>query len=200
MGIDEREGKTLVLQRTVSKRFGRSADRVSSNATATNATLFIEWARPNGARDDNADARLSWSQDFSSQPTRRTASSQLPCTPTMTAKSQRPSGQDGALSSLNMAIDVLNLAKETTEMALAKTALGSTSNLLIMIKVGSLPVHVGRMLANGCAQSSSIDKVDYIELGLICAGVYEALNWGIGRRREDQLSQSVLQAIKKFVM
>ena len=117
----------------------------------------------------------------------------------MTTKSQRPRGQDDALSSLNMAIDALNLAKETTEMELAKTVLGSTSNLLIMIKVGSLPVHVGRLLANGCAQSSSIDKVDYIELGLICASICEALNRGMGRRRVDQLSQSVLQAIKKFV-
>ena len=43
-----------------------------------------------------------------------------------------------------------------------------------------------------------IDKVDYVELGLTCAEVCEALSRGMDRRRADQLSQSVLGAIEKL--
>ena len=45
-----------------------------------------------------------------------------------------------------------------------------------------------------------ISKADYVELGLTCAGVCEALNRGVGRRQADQLSQSVLEAIEKLTM
>ena len=54
------------------------------------------------------------------------------------------------------------------------------------------------MCARVCVQDSLIDKADYVELGLICADVCEALNLGMGRRRADQLSQSVPQAIEKL--
>ena len=53
----------------------------------------------------------------------------------MAAKSQRPNGQNGALSSLNVAIDILNLAKEVSSITPAKAAFGSVSILLTMIKV-----------------------------------------------------------------
>ena len=43
-----------------------------------------------------------------------------------------------------------------------------------------------------------IDKVDYVELGLTCADVCEALNRGMDRRRADQISQSVLGAIEEL--
>ena len=66
----------------------------------------------------------------------------------MTTKSQRPMGQEGALSSLNVAIDALNLAKEASRLTPAKTAFASTSNLLATIRVSSLLVHVGPLLAN----------------------------------------------------
>jgi len=65
----------------------------------------------------------------------------------MAAKSQRPlKGRDGALS-LNKAIDALNLA-EVSNIAPAKAAFASTSVLLTEIRVGFLPVHVGRLLDN----------------------------------------------------
>ena len=41
-------------------------------------------------------------------------------------------------------------------------------------------------------------KADYVELGLTCAGVCEALSRGTGERRADQLSQSVLEVIEKL--
>ena len=52
-------------------------------------------------------------------------------------------GQDGALPSLNAAIDALNLAKEASSVTPAKTVFASTSVLLATIRVGFLPVHVG---------------------------------------------------------
>ena len=66
----------------------------------------------------------------------------------MATKSQQPKGRDDALSSLNMAIGALNLAKEATDMAPAKAAFTSTGVLLIIIRVGFPPVYVGRLLAN----------------------------------------------------
>ena len=45
-----------------------------------------------------------------------------------------------------------------------------------------------------------ISKTDYVELGLTCADVCEALNQGMDRRQADQLSQSVLEAIEKLTM
>ena len=56
----------------------------------------------------------------------------------MTTRSQRPKGWDGALSSLDVAIDALNLAKEPTGTSPAKAAFESTSDLLTIIRVSFL--------------------------------------------------------------
>ena len=53
----------------------------------------------------------------------------------MEASSQRPNGRDGAVSSLNAAIEVMNLAKEVSSITPAKAVFGSVSVLLTMIKV-----------------------------------------------------------------
>ena len=53
----------------------------------------------------------------------------------MDTSSQRPKGQDGALSSLNAAIDAINPAKDAADIAPAKAAFGSVSALLTMIRV-----------------------------------------------------------------
>ena len=66
----------------------------------------------------------------------------------MATKSQRPKARDDAFSSLNVAIDALNRAKEATSIIPAEAAFTSATVLLIMIKVGFLPVHVGRLLTN----------------------------------------------------
>lgn len=39
-------------------------------------------------------------------------------------------------------------------------------------------------------------KRDYIELGLACADVCKALDRGLNRRQEDDLSESVREAIE----
>jgi len=56
----------------------------------------------------------------------------------MDTKSQRPKGRDGTLSSLNMAIEALNLAKDISGIAPVKAAFGSVSVLLTMVRVCSL--------------------------------------------------------------
>ena len=45
-----------------------------------------------------------------------------------------------------------------------------------------------------------ISKIDYVELGLTCAGVCEALHRGTDKRRADQLSRPVLEGIDKLTM
>ena len=54
---------------------------------------------------------------------------------TMTPKSQQSKARDGVLSTLNVAIETLNLAKEISSITPAKVAFGSVSALLTMIKV-----------------------------------------------------------------
>ena len=56
----------------------------------------------------------------------------------MEVQSQRPKGRDGVVSSLNMAIEAMNLAKEVSSITPAKAVFGSVSALLTMIRVSSL--------------------------------------------------------------
>jgi len=64
----------------------------------------------------------------------RTASPPPPRAATMTTESQ-PKNREGALSSLNVAIDIVNLAKEVSDITPAKAAFGTVSILLTMIRV-----------------------------------------------------------------
>jgi hypothetical protein len=53
----------------------------------------------------------------------------------MATTSQRPKKEDGTLSKMNVAIDILNLAKDVSGIAPAQAAFGSASFLLTMIRV-----------------------------------------------------------------
>jgi len=53
----------------------------------------------------------------------------------MDTEIQQPKGRDNALSSLNAAIEALNLAKEISVITPAKAVFGSVSVLLTMIRV-----------------------------------------------------------------
>jgi len=53
----------------------------------------------------------------------------------MEADPQRPKGRDGTLSSLNIAIEAMNLAKEVSSITPAKAVFGSVSILLMMVRV-----------------------------------------------------------------
>ena len=82
------------------------------------------------------------------KPQRRTAFPQLLCVSTMTPKSRRPKGRDDVLSSLDVAIDALNHAKEVSSITPAKAAFGSASNLLALIRVSLILVHIVRLPVN----------------------------------------------------
>ena len=43
-----------------------------------------------------------------------------------------------------------------------------------------------------------VSKAGYVELGLICANVCEALEHGVNTRPADQLGRPVLEAIEKL--
>jgi hypothetical protein len=64
----------------------------------------------------------------------------------MDAKTQRR--QDVTLSSLNVAIEAMNLAKEIASVTPAKAVFGSVSVILAMIKVSFLPVCIVRLQAD----------------------------------------------------
>ena len=64
----------------------------------------------------------------------------------MTTGSQRPKGREGALSSLDVAIDALNLVKEVSTITPAKAVFNSAGVLLTMIRVSFHPI--GQLLAN----------------------------------------------------
>jgi len=63
----------------------------------------------------------------------------------MEVQSQRPKGRDRVVSSLNVAIEAMNLAKEVSGITPAKAVFGSVGALLTMIRVSSLLIH-GEML------------------------------------------------------
>jgi len=65
--------------------------------------------------------------------------SQLPRPSTMDADPRRQKRRDNILSALNVAIEVLNLAKEASSVTPAKAVFGSVSVLLTMIRVRLLP-------------------------------------------------------------
>ena len=56
----------------------------------------------------------------------------------MDAETKLPKRRDNVISSLNIAIEVLNLAREASSITPAKAVFGSVSALLVMIKVRSL--------------------------------------------------------------
>jgi len=66
----------------------------------------------------------------------------------MAAKSQRPKGRDDTLSSLNGAIEAVDLVKGGSMITQAKAAFGSVVVLLSIIRVGFLLVPIDRLLAN----------------------------------------------------
>ena len=115
----------------------------------------------------------------------------------MEAKPQPPKGRGRALSSLNLAIEAMNLAKEVSCVTPAKAVFGSVSILLTMIRV-CFPSSTTGCYMFTCCQESMLNKSDYIELGLACADVCKALDRGMNGRRAEELSQSVGEAIEQL--
>jgi len=116
----------------------------------------------------------------------------------MTTKSQQPKGREGAASLLNAAIEAMNHPEKISSIQPAKAAFDSARGLLTMIRVGILPVHVGRLPADLYSQDSRINDAGYVELGLACAEVCEALDRGMNGSRVNQLSRSITGAIEEL--
>jgi len=53
----------------------------------------------------------------------------------MATESQQPKKREGVISSLNVAIDIVNIAKEASSVTPATAAFGSVGILLTMIRV-----------------------------------------------------------------
>ena len=112
----------------------------------------------------------------------------------MVTKPKRPKGQDGTISSLNLAIEAMNLAKEVSSITPAKAVFGSVGVLLIMIRVSSSSPRT-ECSEFTYSQDLMVNKLDYVELGLACADVCRALDRGMNGRRVGELGQSVHEAI-----
>jgi hypothetical protein len=115
----------------------------------------------------------------------------------MADNSQRPKGRDGVLSSLNVAIDGLNLAKEVSSITPAKAVFGSVAILLTMIRVGFRLFYDG-MSQLTHSQDSMANEAEYVELGLSCANICRALERGMNGKKLSDLSKSVCDAINQL--
>ena len=115
----------------------------------------------------------------------------------MDPKSQRPKGRGGILSSLNVAIEAMNLAKEISSITPAKAVFGSVSVFLTMIRVRPLLCDQTKLTLN---QDSMANELDYVEIGLFCAKICGALERGMNAKRLEELSQSVVDAINQLMM
>ena len=113
----------------------------------------------------------------------------------MDVNSNRPKGRNGALSSLNVTIEAMNIAKEISAIAPAKAAFGSVSVLLTMIRVRSASYSATSSLEFTCIQDSMANEQEYVDLGLGCADICRALERGMNGKRLGDLNQSVCDAI-----
>ena len=110
------------------------------------------------------------------------------------ASSHQPKGRDGALKTLDLFIQTLNIAKDACGIPPAQVALGSASVLLTMIRARFSLFAEGELLTYAVQDTMANDQ-DYVELGQACAEVCQALYQRLKGRRSDELNQSVQGAI-----
>jgi len=131
----------------VSKSLATPAPALASKLTrCTQLILFTKWVRLDGACD--IDPRWTLVSIRRGLFLIACTSHRFLVAPDMADKSQRQEERDGVPSSLDVAIDALNRAKEAMSVAPDNAAFSSASVLLTTIGVGLLPVHVYRLLAN----------------------------------------------------
>ena len=115
----------------------------------------------------------------------------------MASTSQRPKGRDNVLSALDIVIQTLTLAKDTCGIPPAQVAFGTAVALLAMIRVcPPYPLVMNVRLSS--IQDCMTNEQDYVDLGLSCGDVCQALDRGLSGRGLDELSKSVLGAIGKL--
>ena len=115
----------------------------------------------------------------------------------MTDNNQQPKGRSWVIPALNLAINGLDIAKEATNTTPINPVFGSVAALLTMIRVSSLPFMM-RYLWLTYRQDTMANEQDYVDLGLSCADICKALERGMGRKKLDELSKSVRDAINQL--
>ena len=118
---------------------------------------------------------------------------------TVTLASQPPNRRDGVLSTLDVAIDGLNLAKDLCGILPAQAAFGAVSVLLTMIRVRFSHSPATNFWLTSIQGSMANDQ-DRVDLGLFCARVCNSLDRSLKGRRLEDLSQSGLEAIQQLTM
>lgn len=125
--------------------------------------------------------------------------SQLPQVSTMASDSRRLKRRDSTLSTLNGAIDALNIAKELSSVAQAKAVFGSVGVLLTVIKVRGF-VFFGEVSFLLTSLQDMTNELDYVDIGLVCADICTVLNRGMDGKPPNDLSRSVYEAIHQLTM
>jgi hypothetical protein len=112
--------------------------------------------------------------------------------------SQQPKGRDGALSTLNAAIGVLNRAKGASGTAPTQAAFGSVNDLPTTVRVRSLlfcdeglPAHTYPGL---CGRRKGVRRA-WVDLH---RHLYSALDRGMYKKKPEDPSQSVREAITQL--
>ena len=115
----------------------------------------------------------------------------------MATESQRPKGRENSVSLLNAAIDAMDLAEKISSITPAKAVFATVGILLTIIKVSSSSSTM-RCSKLKRSQESTINALDYVELGLFCSDICRALDRGTNGKKLDDLSQSVCDAINQL--
>ena len=114
---------------------------------------------------------------------------------------QRPTGREDIISTLNAAIAALNLARNSSNIGTAKTVFHSAIELLITARVCFSLFHDNWLRAHSrLGLDSNNQKVDFVELGLFCADICKALDWGTSGRSSNKLNRSVHDVINLLVV
>ena len=116
----------------------------------------------------------------------------------MAANSQRPKGRGRLLSTFNVTIEALNLAKEISNITTAKAVFGSVSALLTIIKVSFFLFCKAASFRLILGQESMINEEDYVHIGLNCADICTALDRETNGKKLGDLRQSVHEAINQL--
>ncbi|KAF9781810.1 hypothetical protein BJ322DRAFT_247283 [Thelephora terrestris] len=98
----------------------------------------------------------------------------------MASTSQRKRGRDDGRSALDADIQVLNHAMDACHLQPAREAYDSAGALLTTIR------------------DSTADEEDYMDLGRSCLDVCKALERGLEGSQPDEVSPSILEAIKQL--
>ena len=134
---------------------------------------------------------------FSSWRRYHTTSPRPPRISAMASTSERQKKRDTVLSTFDADIQLLNHARETRDLPQAQDAFDSAGALLTTIKVRSLLFRRDGLRAH-VTQDDMVGEREYVDLGRSCAAVCKALDRGLEGRQSDELSPSVLEAIKEL--